>query len=72
LLAESDVISLHLPLSAETRHLIDAGRLSRMKPTTYLVNASRGPLVDPVALLERRPAGGNGAERLRPRAACAG
>ncbi len=46
LLARADVVSLHLPLSAETRHLIDAAALSRMKPTAVLVNTSRGPIVD--------------------------
>ena len=50
LLARADVVSLHLPLSAETRHLIDAGALSRMKPTAVLVNTSRGPIVDEAAL----------------------
>lgn len=57
LLAASDVVSLHLPLSAETRRLLDAERLSRMKATAYLVNASRGPLVDPAALLAALDAG---------------
>lgn len=57
LLAASDVVSLHLPLSAETRRLIDAGRLARMKPAAYLVNTSRGPLVDAVALLDALNAG---------------
>lgn len=52
LLAESDVVSLHLPLSGETRHLIDRRRLSEMKPGSVLVNTSRGPLVDETALAE--------------------
>jgi lactate dehydrogenase-like 2-hydroxyacid dehydrogenase len=50
LLAASDVVSLHVPLSAETRHLIDAERLRRMRPTAVLVNTARGPVVDEAAL----------------------
>ncbi len=50
LLAESDFISLHTPLTPETRHLIDAVALSKMKPTAVLVNTSRGPVVDLEAL----------------------
>ncbi len=61
LLASADVVSLNLPLSAETRHLIDAAALARMKPTAVLVNTSRGPIVDEGALVgaltERRIAG---------------
>ena len=52
LVATADVVSLHLPLADETRHLIDAARLGRMKPTAYLVNTSRGGLIDSAALLE--------------------
>ena len=52
LLATSDVVSLHCPLTAETRHLIDAARLRQMKPTAYLVNTTRGPVVDEAALAE--------------------
>lgn len=51
LLAESDVISLHLPLNADTRHLINAATLSQMKKGAILVNVSRGGLVDETALL---------------------
>ena len=51
LLAESDVVSLHLVLSDRSRHTIDAGALRRMKSTAYLVNTSRGGLVDTQALL---------------------
>jgi glyoxylate reductase len=52
LLAEADVVSLHLPLSEETRHLIDAAALARMKPAAVLVNTSRGPIVDEAALVD--------------------
>ncbi len=51
LLKESDFVSLHVPLMEETHHLIDARRLSLMKPSAFLVNASRGPVVDEQALL---------------------
>jgi glyoxylate reductase len=57
LLAESDFVSLHVPLSAETRHLIDADALAGMKPTAYLINTSRGPVVDEAALVEALRAG---------------
>jgi glyoxylate reductase len=52
LLAESDFISLHTPLTSDTRHLIDAEAFSKMKPGAVLVNTSRGPVVDPDALYE--------------------
>jgi glyoxylate reductase len=51
LLSEADVVSLHLPLSAESRHLIDAAALGRMKPRAVLVNTARGPIVDEEALV---------------------
>ena len=51
LLAQADFVSLHVPLSKETRHLIGATELSRMKPTAYLINTARGPVVDEKALL---------------------
>jgi glyoxylate reductase len=50
-LAESDFLSLHLPLSPQTRHLIGAEQLRRMRPTAYLINTSRGPVVDERALV---------------------
>ena len=50
LLVTSDVLSLHVPLTAETRHLIDKKALARMKRTAYLVNTSRGPVIDEGAL----------------------
>jgi D-3-phosphoglycerate dehydrogenase len=49
-LAVGDVVSLHCPLTAETHHLIDAAAIARMKPGAYLVNVSRGGLVDATAL----------------------
>lgn len=52
LLRESDFVSLHVPLSAETRGLIGARELSLMKPTAHLVNTARGPVVDQRALYE--------------------
>jgi lactate dehydrogenase-like 2-hydroxyacid dehydrogenase len=57
LLAEADFVSLHVPLTEATHHLIDAQALSRFKPTAVLVNTSRGPVVDPDALYEALKAG---------------
>ena len=51
LLADSDVVTVHTPLTAETRHLIDAGALRLMKPTAYLINTARGGIVDEGALI---------------------
>jgi glyoxylate reductase len=50
LLVSSDVISLHIPMTPETRHLIDRRSLARMKRTAILINAARGPVVDEEAL----------------------
>ncbi len=52
LLAESDVLSLHVPLTPETRHRIGAAELVKMKPTVILINTARGPLVDEAALVD--------------------
>jgi glyoxylate reductase len=57
LLATADVVSLHVPLSDATRHLIGAAELSTMKPTGVLVNTARGPVVDEEALADALEAG---------------
>ncbi|NBV46106.1 MAG: D-2-hydroxyacid dehydrogenase [Planctomycetia bacterium] len=57
LFATADVVSLHCPLSAETQGLVDARRLGLMKATAYLLNTSRGPLVDEAALAAALAAG---------------
>jgi gluconate 2-dehydrogenase len=57
LLAESDIVSLHVFLNSETRHLIDAKRLRLMKRDASLINTSRGPVVDEPALVSALQAG---------------
>jgi len=52
LCASSDVLSLHLPLTAETRHFVGATEFATMKPTAYLINTARGPIVDEAALVD--------------------
>jgi glyoxylate reductase len=51
LLATSDVITLHVPLTEQTRHMIDQRALARMKASSYLINVARGPVVDEEALV---------------------
>ncbi len=51
LIAASDVLTLHVPLTPQTRHLIGAEQLAAMKPTAILINTSRGPVVDEAALV---------------------
>jgi glyoxylate reductase len=50
LLAQSDFVSLHVPLTPQTYHLIDADTLARMRPTSILINTARGQVVDQAAL----------------------
>jgi len=57
LLAQSDYVSLHTPLTPETRHLMGAEQFKRMKKTAYLINTARGGVVDQVALREALEAG---------------
>jgi lactate dehydrogenase-like 2-hydroxyacid dehydrogenase len=57
LLARSDFVSLHCPLTPLTHHLIDTAALGRMRSTAILVNTARGPIVDPVALREALQSG---------------
>ena len=57
LLPRADIVSVHVPLTAETRHLIDARRLQLMKKTAILINTARGPVVDEAALTSALLAG---------------
>lgn len=57
LITASDVVSLHAPLTAETKHLIGKDQLAAMKPDSYLLNTARGPLVDEEALADSLDAG---------------
>ena len=57
LLRESDFVSLHVPLTPETKHLIGADQLARMKPTAHLINTARGPVIDEAALAAALKAG---------------
>lgn len=64
ILARSDVISLHAPLTEETRHLIDRAALDRCRPGVILINAARGPLIDHQALVDALDQGQVGAAGL--------
>jgi len=52
LLARADIVSLHVPLAPDTRNLLDAGRIARLKRGAVIVNTARGPLIDEAALVE--------------------
>lgn len=64
LLADSDIVSLHLPLTDATARLIGADQLAAMKPEAVLINTSRGPIVDEAALVEALRSGGIAAAGL--------
>ncbi len=64
LLAQSDFVSLHAPLSDSTRHLISGPQLARMKPTAWIINTSRGALIDNAALQAALAAGRIGGAAL--------
>lgn len=57
LLTASDFVSLHCPLTPATRHMLSAERLALMKPTAYIINTARGPIIDEEALIEALEAG---------------
>jgi glyoxylate reductase len=57
LLAESDFVSVHVPLLEDTRGLFDAAKFARMKPTAFLINTARGPVVDEAALVHALESG---------------
>jgi glyoxylate reductase len=57
LLKEADFVSIHVPMTPETKHLINAERLKMMKKTAYLINTSRGPVVEEAALVEALKSG---------------
>jgi glyoxylate reductase len=52
LLEQSDIVTLHVPLAAATKHLLDRAAFARLKPGAYLINTARGPVVDEAALME--------------------
>jgi D-lactate dehydrogenase len=64
LFAESDIISLHCPLTPETRRMVNAASLARMKDGVFLINTSRGPLVDTAAVIDALKSGKLGALAL--------
>lgn len=51
-LKQADFVSIHLPLTEQTKHIINKEKLATMKPTAYLINTSRGPIIDEIALVE--------------------
>ncbi|MBO4289522.1 MAG: D-2-hydroxyacid dehydrogenase [Lachnospiraceae bacterium] len=57
LLAESDYVSLHCPLTPQTKHIIDGAAIEKMKPTAFMINTSRGALIDEPALIKALKAG---------------
>ena len=69
LLSRADVVTLHVPLTDETRHIINADSLAHMRAESYLVNTARGAAVDEEALAEALSAGRCGHRRICPRAA---
>jgi D-specific alpha-keto acid dehydrogenase len=60
----SDIVTLHIPLTADTHHLLDHQRIERMKPGAYIVNTGRGPLLDTEALLAALESGRLGGAAL--------
>ena len=64
LLAESDAVSLHVPLTETTRHLIDGAALAKMKPDAILINTTRGGTVDEAALIDALRGGALGGAAL--------
>ncbi len=64
LVSQADIVSLHVPLTPDTHHLIDARRLARMKPGALLINTSRGPVVDESALVHALSSGALGGAGL--------
>ncbi|WP_353114416.1 C-terminal binding protein [Microbacterium sp.] len=63
-IAAADILTLHVPLTDETRHLIDAAAIARMKPGSVVVNTCRGPLIDEDALVDALHSGRIGAAAL--------
>ncbi|MEU6265492.1 D-lactate dehydrogenase VanH [Saccharopolyspora shandongensis] len=64
LIEQSDIVTLHTPLTADTHHLLDRHRIERMKPGAYVVNTGRGPLLDTEALLSALESGRLGGAAL--------
>lgn len=64
LIEQSDIVTLHTPLTADTRHLLDRHRIEQMKPGAYIVNTGRGPLLDTEALLAALESGRLGGAAL--------